>query len=268
MSRVSILSLLLLLMVSCGLDIEKLAAERLEIAKEAFRTEKYSEAKRLIDSVKILYPKAFETRRAAISLMKDVEVAEQRRNIIYLDSVLNVQVKKIEEIKKELIFEKDERYQDIGLYFAPGQSMDENLERTFLRAQVDEKGSFTIVSIFCGKHFIHHRSVKVRVGDNFAQTPISDDCYEYTDLDIRYEKCNFIAGNDGGISAFITLNRNNNVQVTLHGEKTINYAMTSVDKESVALLFSFSQLLSDIENNREQIVEAERKINFLLRERE
>lgn len=268
MSRLFFLFFLLLFTFSCGPDIERLAGQRLGLAEEAFRAERFSEAKQLIDSIKILYPKAFEARRAGVGLLRDVEVAEQRRSIAYLDSVLNIQISEFGKIKGNFIFEKDERYQDIGLYFAPSQTMDKNLGRTFLRSQVDEKGGLTLVSVFSGSSFIHHHSVIVKVGDNFARTPVSDDCYEYTDLGTYYEKCNFIAGSDGGVSAFIALNRNNNIQVTLQGEKTVNYTMTSSDRESVALLFSFSQLLSSIESNKELKSEAERKLGFLLRERE
>lgn len=41
----------------------------------------FSEAKMQIDSIKILYPKAFETRREGISLMQQVELKEQEKHL-------------------------------------------------------------------------------------------------------------------------------------------------------------------------------------------
>ena len=64
---------------SCS-NVEKKAGEKLQAAREAFERGDYSEAKIQIDSIKILYPKAFETRREGIGLMQQVELKEQEEN--------------------------------------------------------------------------------------------------------------------------------------------------------------------------------------------
>ena len=58
-----------LVLASCGNDAEKKANERLTTARTAFEQGDYNEAKLQIDSIKILYPKAFDARREGISLM-------------------------------------------------------------------------------------------------------------------------------------------------------------------------------------------------------
>lgn len=79
-----------LLLQQCG---EK-AGEKLRAAREAFQRGDYSEAKIQIDSIKILYPKAFETRREGIGLMQQVELKEQEKTLVYLDSMLQDKQKK------------------------------------------------------------------------------------------------------------------------------------------------------------------------------
>ena len=80
-----LLACLCCMLFSCE-NVEKKALERLQTAREAFERGDFSEAKMQIDSIKILYPKAFETRREGISLMQQVELKEQEKTLVYLDS--------------------------------------------------------------------------------------------------------------------------------------------------------------------------------------
>ena len=63
-----------LALTACGNGIEKKANEKLTIARAAYERGDYEEAKTQIDSIKILYPKAFEARKAGQELMLDVEL--------------------------------------------------------------------------------------------------------------------------------------------------------------------------------------------------
>lgn len=79
---------------------------KLQAAREAFELGNYNEAKILIDSIKVLYPKAFETRRAGIGLMQEVELKEQEKSLVYLDSMLQAKQKDFDAIKGKYTFEK------------------------------------------------------------------------------------------------------------------------------------------------------------------
>ena len=116
MKKLIFLSFVLFAAISCGENIEKKAGHHLDNAKEAFSLGNYNVAKQEIDSIKILYPKAFEARRKGIRLMQQIEEAEQMRIIEYEDSMVAVAQAAFDKIKAGYAFEKDERYQDIGLY--------------------------------------------------------------------------------------------------------------------------------------------------------
>ena len=62
-----------MLLASCGNDAEKKASEKLSAARSAFAQGDYNEAKLQIDSIKILYPKAFDARREGIKLIGGTE---------------------------------------------------------------------------------------------------------------------------------------------------------------------------------------------------
>ena len=74
-----------LALAACGNGLEKKANEKLMVAKAAYERGDYEEAKLQIDSIKILYPKAFETRKAGQALMLDVETKAQQKTLAYLD---------------------------------------------------------------------------------------------------------------------------------------------------------------------------------------
>ena len=182
MKKVILLACLCCTLFSCE-DVEKKAGEKLQAAREAFELGNYNEAKILIDSIKMLYPKAFETRRAGIGLMQEVELKEQEKSLVYLDSMLQAKQKDFDAIKGKYTFEKDAEYQNIGNYLHPSQVIEKNLHRSFLRFQVDENGVMSMTSIYCGAHNIHHVAVKVTAPDgSFAETPAAKDSYETTDL--------------------------------------------------------------------------------------
>ena len=161
MKKLIVLTCTLSLLTACGDSIEKKAGEKLAAARAAFEHNDYNEAKLQIDSIKILYPKAFDPRKEGIKLMQQVELKEQQESLVYLDSMLQVKQKEFEAIKNKYTFEKNEEYQKIGNYFWPTQTVEKNLHRSFLRFQVNEQGVMTLTSIYCGPSNIHHVAVKV-----------------------------------------------------------------------------------------------------------
>ena len=59
-----------------------------------------------IDSIKILYPKAFEARREGIGLMQQVELKEQEKTLVYLDSLLQQKQGELDALKGKFTLEK------------------------------------------------------------------------------------------------------------------------------------------------------------------
>ena len=191
------------ILIGCN-NVEKKAAIKLQAAQEAFEQGNYNEAKTQLDSIKILYPKAFETRRAGNALMYDVELAEQQKTVRYLDSLLQQKEAEFNAYKKRLTFEKDAAYQEIGDYIHPSQVIEENTNRSFLRFMADETGVLKMTSIYCGAQHIHHNAVKVIAPDgSYVQTPTSKDSYETSNLGKKIEKADFKKGNDGRANAVL-----------------------------------------------------------------
>jgi hypothetical protein len=251
--------------------VEKLAGRHLDNAKDAFSLGNYNIAKQEIDSIKILYPKAFETRRQGIKLMQKIEETEQLRAIQYEDSMIAVSQAAFDRIKADYAFEKDEQYQDIGLYTIKSQAPQRNTDRTYIRAQVDELGHMTLISSYRGSSYIHHDWLKLSVGDLYVDTPESKDRHEFTDLGVYYEWLSFINGNDGGAAAFISANKDANITYTLY-RKTgpdssrpvyRNLKLNKDDRYAIAKLYDLSLVLLSLNEHKAARDEADRHLKFI-----
>ena len=255
----------------CADNVEKLAGRHLDNAKQAFSAGNYNIAKQEIDSIKILYPKAFEARRQGIRLMQQVEEAEQLRAIEYEDSMIVIAQAAFDKIKADYAFEKDERYQDLGLYTIKSQAPQRNTDRTYIRAQVDELGRMTLISSYRGSSYIHHDWLKLSVGDLYVDSPESNDRHEFTDLGVYYEWLSFINGNDGGAAAFISANKDANITYTLY-RKTgpdssrpvyRNLKLNKDDRYAIAKLYDLSVVLLTLNEHKSAREEAERHLKFI-----
>ena len=265
MKTMILLACLCCTLFSCE-NVEKKAGEKLQTAREAFERGDFSEAKMQIDSIKILYPKAFETRREGISLMQQVELKEQEKTLVYLDSLLQKKQSELDAIKGKFTLEKDAEYQKIGNYLHPSQVIEKNLHRSYLRFQVNETGQMSMTSIYCGPSNIHHISVKVIAPDgSFAETPASKDSYETTDLGEKIEKADYKIGEDGNVIGFLYLNKDKNIRVHYLGERSYATVMTPNDRKAVAAVYELAQLLSSITEIKKNMEEANLKIEFVKR---
>lgn len=263
MKKIIILACLCNALIACE-NTKKKAALKLAEARAAFEVGNYNEAKMQIDSIKILYPKAFDIRRQGIYLMQEVELKEQQKTLEYLDSMLAVKQQEFEAVKGKFVLEKDTAYQRIGHYLVPAQVIERNLHRSFLRFQTDETGLVSLTSIYCGSYNIHHTAVKVIAPDgNFAETSVSRDSYETTDLGEHIEKADYKLGEDGGVIAFVAANKDKNLRVDYTGERSYTTHMLPADRQAASDIYELGKTLSSITEIKKNIEEANQKIQFI-----
>ncbi len=253
------------LLTACGSDNKK-AGELFQRAELSFADGDYSLAKLQIDSIRTLYPKAFDVRKSAVRLMQQVDLKEQQKTLVYLDSVMAVKQAELDAIKGRFVLEKDTAYQEVGNYFYPTQVVEKNIGRSFLRGQVNELGEMSLTSIYCAGGNIHHTAVKVTAGDLFAETPASPDSYETTDLGKAIEKADYKLGNDGGVIAFLVANRDKkNIRLEFIGDRNYKTVMQPNDVKTIAELSELARILTGIEEIKKEQKEANLKIQFVTR---
>ena len=163
------------------------------------------------------------------------------------------------------VLEKDTAYQETGNWFYPTQVVEKNIGRSFLRGQVNELGEMSLTSIYCAGGSLNHTSVKVSVGDTFAETPMAKDSYTTTDLGRVIEKADYKVGEDGGVAAFVMANQDKNIQLLFIGDKTYRTTMQKNDRKAIAELMDLARILSSMEEIRKQQKETNLKIQFVTR---
>jgi hypothetical protein len=257
-----------LMMLGCSLigctDIEKQADVKLQEAKTAFQQGNFDLAKQLIDSIKVLYPKAFDTRHASLALQREVELAEQNKQVQDIDQELKEHQQTISDMQDLFVLEKDAEYQRIGNYMAKSQTVENNLHRSFLRFQVSEEGKLSMTSIYCGAGNIHHTAVKVTAPDGSSvETPNSKDSYETTDMGERIEKADYKYGEDGGVIDFIAAHQDENLKVQFIGDKSYNTTMTPADRAAAASISKLATSLNKITELNKAREEAQLKIRYI-----
>lgn len=264
MKKTVLLLSIIALLMACGKSHDKKAQYKLDAAQKAFEAGDFNQAKLEIDSIKILYPKAFQARRAGIALMQEVELKEQEVTLAYLDSIETLRTHQLDSIKGNYTFEKNEEYQEIGNYFWPTQTVERNIHRTFLRFQVNERGVFTMTSFFVNTYNINHNRIKITAPDgSFAETPVSSDTYQTTDLGKKIEQADFKYGEDGDLLNFIYLNADKTLRLDYLGDKSFSTTLLAADKKALVGIYELAQILRDLEQIRVNKEEAHLKIRFV-----
>ena len=119
--RKSIFSLFAALMATllfgCAENVEKLAQPYLDRAEQSFVSQQYSLAKLQLDSIKELFPTAFEARKKAQTMMLHVDLNESQRALHYLDSLYVLSQSIAQPLIPKFYFDKDPAYQEIGHYY-------------------------------------------------------------------------------------------------------------------------------------------------------
>lgn len=261
-----VFAIAVVMLASCGESMEKKAEVLLNEARNAYMAQDYGRSKGLLDSLKVAYPKAFKARRAALQLRRDVEMGEQLRSLRFCEEKLETLAARRDSLLPVFVLEKDGRYQDVGNYMIPSQTVKNNLNNTYLRAQVDEHGIVVLSSVYRGKA-LGHTGVRVSSGDSYAECEAPFNKYTSKHLGVTTERVDFRYGQDGGVMDFIA-SCDSPVTVCLKGKSEYKYTLRDVDAAAIADVLLLADVLRAITETTEMRDEALRHINFIERSNE
>ncbi len=247
------------LLANCAEDVEKLAKPYLERAQESFSNNQYALAKLQIDSIKQLYPKAFDTRTQAQALLVKVELTEARSSKFYTDSLLTIAQEKVSSLSPLLYFDKDERYQDIGSYYASRHRAKKNVGKSYLRPQTDERGAFTITAFYRGRP-IGSQTLRFAAPDgSYVDLARVADPYVMSDATGRTERTDFAATADAAhfVASHATLT------VTLIGqERKVQIPFAKTDAQALGQVADLASALKACHELASAQQELARRIEF------
>lgn len=262
-TKTLILASLACLLAACAEDVERSAQEYLTRAQDLYAHKQYHTAKLQLDSIKVLYPKAFDTRKQAQALLLQVELAESEAGKAYVDSLLHDISTKVAPLSAKLYLDKDVRYQEVGNYYASAHRIENNVSRSYLRPQVDERGACTIVAFYRGKPIQAHTLRLTAADGTFVELKAAYEPYVSSDALGRTERTDFVVEPDNNVASFVALQQGKSVKATLVGESgNANIILAKADAQALQTVCELGAVLRSVSNLQAQSQEFERRIRF------
>lgn len=245
-------SLAFMLWITPGCDgHEKEARMRLDRARLLYEENEWIAAKSEIDSLRILYPKEVKALREALDLMRRVEWKEAERNIIYCDSLLPIRQEEAQKATEGFVFEKDTLYEETGAYIPRRQTVERNIERSYIRSGVSETGEIYLASVYFGRQPIRHTGIRVGTKNGLsaetASIPYDGGVnYRFEDGGNTSEIVNYKGENGIDAVRFIYANAGERIQIQYTGGKSYTIYLGEADKKDIIATYDLANILSEI----------------------
>lgn len=261
-----LISVFTVIFLITGCEEGKEAQKRYDEAKAMYENKQFIAAKNAIDSIHILYPREIAIRKEALTLMRLVERGECEQNIAFCDSMLPIRISESDVYKKGFVFEKDVAYDRTGKYIWKTMTVDRNIERSYIRCGVDEKGEMYITSVYFGRSPINHTGLSFSANDGtHAETPsIPYDGgvnYRFQDMGNTTEVVTYKGNNCKTIVNYIlVVNEKEKIKATYQGGKPFSLYLADADKKIIQATYELALILSDIDSLLKEKERSEKKI--------
>ena len=231
-----------IVLFSCG-DNSNEANAQYEKARKLFENGQYANAKNAIDSIELLYPKAFKQIKAGMLLMCRVKQKESEQNLLYIDSVLKVRQTELEAAKKNFRFEKDAKYQTEGNYIYKKLPKQTAINRSQLKVLVTDYGSTPI----------KHSSIRATLPDKSkAETLVigydGANNYRFTNDGKYTEIVTYKDGQCSAVAALIANNTSKKITLTYLGGNRYTLSLDPVTREAVKATRELANLMKNVDD--------------------
>lgn len=257
------LFLIALGIISCGEKKNSLATEYLIDIHSLYQQGEYETALQKIDSIQILFPKAFQEIKDGLALKQEIRRASDMQQIASCDSLIVVYQPKIDSIKKLFIYRK-EKEDDYGV-FIPKTISSNTPNATTLRSGVNDNGSMYIESVYIGGQI--HNMIKANTKDGkFAETlSIEGDgfVFRFSHMGKQYEIVQATSVHDNGLANFIFTYADSPLTITLKGKNTTSFTLPNMEKKAIADSYRLSKMMLQQDSLSTAKDKAQMRIKYL-----
>lgn len=239
----------LILFFSCTNNNKPKPQDYLSAATNAIDSCHYAQAKLLLDSVHILFPKQVDQRRLAKYYSDSIVYLEAQRSYRYADSLLSELLDKKQELTTAFRHELDTNYEDIGHYILAELRTVRNTTRCFLQAMVNDDGETVVKSFYVGRKLAQEHLTLTSTETN-EQITARGSSYEFNDGS-WHSILTFDNRQSNEILNFVSAHIDNKIQITLN-DKDYKYFLRDNEKKMLQSTYELSILLSDIKRLKQQ----------------
>lgn len=240
-TRIAFMLLIMCGCIACTPTVSNKAKILLDKATSHYSKGEYNTAKLLVDSIHTQFPRNIEERKKARILMFNIEYQETARNLLYLDSIMPLVQQQWDSMAVDYVL-LDTAYVEKKTY--QHNVFQKQTPSTTLICEVMETGDMNLISINAG-NARNHVAVKVSSNDVYADTKevAVNNAYnnQFTDLGIQWEYVTFDKNNQGEVPGFIELYANQNITVSLLGDRNYTYTLSRNNAKAIAASVQFAR---------------------------
>ncbi|SKC21618.1 outer membrane protein assembly factor BamD [Alkalitalea saponilacus] len=256
-----------LMVVGCGSNREEEAGERLQEAISLKEKGNFNLAKLKLDTLIHQYKDQAEYAQRARTLLRQINISEQERNLTFLDSMLVIQEETLQPMLRNFIV--SDEYGSEKVFIHRRQRPENSFNRTYLKANLNESGDFFISSQYHGTEWIHHEQIRVYFrGESVSSIKVEEDGFNnrrFEDGQSKWEIIHFKDGKDNGIIDFIATNWDQPLRVQFIGRRHEYIIMEQFDREAIRDGYEISFILKEIQRIKDEREKVKRTLNRLIK---
>lgn len=148
-----------ILFVGCSPSDSEQAQALVEEASHLVNNGQWRQARIVMDSLHLTFPKEIAQRRVAKALEDSITYLEAQQTLAYTDTLLPPLIEQADQLIKQFKYEKNENYENHGKYVHRLLNTGSNTSRNFLQAYVLDNRQTVVKSYYYGNIQVNQQSV-------------------------------------------------------------------------------------------------------------
>jgi len=249
-----------LALFACGKSEKERASEKFALATSLYQKGDTIMALQQLDSVQILFPKAFDVAEKAKELSNKINSETLFRKQQQLDLLGG----KLAQLESLFDREKTE-YDHFAQYIHKMQKFERRWNQSFIELHLDERGDLYISSNYYGSEWLNHTGIRVYDGIFQAKTDsvsLDDPNNHHSEfMNLHWEKVSYKSGKDNGVIQFIADNADRNLKAVFLGKRMYFIVLESFDKMAIKEALQLSNALKRKAGLQKEIKELKSRLN-------
>ena len=246
MKQLFLFSFLVLALVACQPSDEQCAQCLVMQAQTLVDNGQWRQARLVIDSLHVTFPKQVAQRRAAKYLSDSITYLEAQTTLAYVDTLLPPLLEQADKLIRRFKYEKNEKYEDHGKYVHRALATNTNTSRNFIQAYVLDNRQTVVKSYYYGSKQVNQRSVTLSAADESSLFHGSN--HHFQD-GAHYEIMTLDNDNSLSLLNFISTHHKDRVRVEGNADSATRnwvYYLNEKEKEALSETYQLGWLMKDI----------------------
>jgi hypothetical protein len=236
----------MLICVACQPSEEERAISLVSEAQTLVNDGQWRQARIVLDSLHITYPKQVAQRRLAKALEDSITYLEAQRTLAYVDTLLPPLLEQADKIIKRFKYEKNEKYESYGKYVHRLLATGSNTSRNFLQAYVRDDRQTILKSYYYGDIQVNQQSITLSAaGETSTQRGRNHHFQDGSHHEIMTLE------NEAALALlnFVSTHQSERIRVEGNDDKPTRnwvYYLNDKEKEALSATYQLGWLMKDI----------------------